>query len=59
MPCTTWPAAEVPAAPVLAGLPGAELVDVLDPAARPVRLDEEGRAPLVLAPYGCRRPRTA
>ncbi|MCU1628445.1 MAG: trehalose synthase [Pseudonocardia sp.] len=51
--------AEVRAAPVLAGPPGAELVDVLDPAAKPVRLDEEGRAALVLAPYGCRWLRTA
>jgi maltose alpha-D-glucosyltransferase/alpha-amylase len=51
--------AEVRAAPVLAGPPGAELVDMLDPAAEPVRLDEEGRAALVLAPYGCRRLRTA
>jgi maltose alpha-D-glucosyltransferase/alpha-amylase len=51
--------AEVRAAPVLAGPPGAELVDVHDPAAEPVRLDEEGRAALVLAPYGCRRLRTA
>ena len=51
--------AEVRAAPVLAGSPGAELVDVLDPAAKPVRLDEEGRPALVLAPYGCRWLRTA
>jgi maltose alpha-D-glucosyltransferase/alpha-amylase len=45
--------------PVLTGLPGAELVDVLDPAAAPVRLDEQGRASTPLAPYGCRWLRTA
>lgn len=50
--------AEVVAAPVLAGLAGAELVDVLDPAGKPVRLDEEGRAEITMAPYGCRWLRT-
>jgi maltose alpha-D-glucosyltransferase/alpha-amylase len=44
----------VEATPVLPGLAGVELTDVLDPRAEPVRVDGDGRAAVPLAPYGCR-----
>ena len=50
--------AEVRADPVLTGLRGAEPADVLDPAAKPLRLDDEGRASVLLGPYACRWFRT-
>jgi maltose alpha-D-glucosyltransferase/alpha-amylase len=42
------------AKPVLTGLAGRELHDVLDPTADPVTVDEEGRVEVDLAPYGGR-----
>ncbi len=39
---------------VLTGLAGRELRDVLDPAADPVPVDDEGRIEVDLAAYGCR-----
>jgi trehalose synthase len=42
------------AAPVLTGLAGRELRDVLDPAADPVVVDEEGRIAVDLPAHGCR-----
>jgi maltose alpha-D-glucosyltransferase/alpha-amylase len=45
---------KVSAAPVLAGLAGRELHDVLDPTADPVTADDEGRIELDLGPYGYR-----
>jgi trehalose synthase len=45
--------AEVVATPLLTGLAGATLTDVLDPAADPVTADDEGRATVKLPAYGC------
>jgi trehalose synthase len=50
---------EVEAAPVLTGLAGKQLHDVLDPRAEPVPVDADGRLALTLAPYGCRWLRAA
>jgi maltose alpha-D-glucosyltransferase/alpha-amylase len=46
--------ADVTAAPLLTDLAGATLVDVLDPGADPVPVDDEGRVAVSLEPYGCR-----
>ncbi|WP_219418322.1 alpha-amylase family protein [Pseudonocardia nigra] len=46
--------AEVVAAPLLHGLAGRELADVLHPAADPVAVGEDGRVEVTLPPYGCR-----
>lgn len=50
--------AAVTAALVLPELAGAVLTDVLDPAADPVRVGDDGRVEVTLAPYGCRWLRT-
>ena len=44
---------------MLPDLAGAELTDVLDPAAGPVPVAEDGRATVDLPPYGCRWLRSA
>lgn len=44
----------VKAAPLLAGLAGRELADVLDPRADPVTVADDGRLTVALEPYGCR-----
>lgn len=46
--------ADVEAAPVLTGLEGAVLTDVLDPAAETVWVGKDGTAAVPLGPYGCR-----
>jgi trehalose synthase len=51
--------ADVTAAPVVPDLAGATLVDVLDPDAAPVTVDEDGVIAVPLAPYGCRWLRSA
>jgi len=50
---------DVLAEPTLADLTGAELVDVLDPTADPVRLDDDGKASIPLPAYGSRWLRTS
>jgi trehalose synthase len=45
---------EVEVALGLDGLARRELADVLDPAAGPVAVDDDGRAAIKLPPYGCR-----
>ncbi|MCU1664857.1 MAG: alpha amylase catalytic region [Pseudonocardia sp.] len=45
---------EVEAVPVLQGLAGVELTDVLDPRADPVRVGDDGTISVTLPPYGCR-----
>jgi trehalose synthase len=42
------------AEPVLTGLAGRELTDVLDPSADPVPVDDDGRIAVDLPAYGCR-----
>ena len=49
---------DVTAAPLVPELAGAELVDVLDPDADPVRVGKDGRVTVPLAGYGCRWLRT-
>jgi trehalose synthase len=44
----------VTAAPLLTGLAGARLSDVLDPASKDIVVDDDGRATVELEPYGCR-----
>jgi maltose alpha-D-glucosyltransferase/alpha-amylase len=51
--------AEVEAVPVLQGLAGAELTDVLDPRADPVRVGDDGTISVTLPPYGYRWLRCA
>jgi trehalose synthase len=46
--------AEIEAAPVLTGLAGAQLTDVLDPRAEPVRVADDGRLTVGLPAYGGR-----
>jgi len=46
--------ADATAVPLLPDLAGAELVDVLDPRAEPVRVADDGRLVVPLAPYACR-----
>ncbi|QJY50839.1 trehalose synthase [Pseudonocardia broussonetiae] len=46
--------ADVEAAPVLPELAGVTLTDVLDPAAEPVVVGDDGRLTVPLGPYGCR-----
>jgi maltose alpha-D-glucosyltransferase/alpha-amylase len=46
--------AEIEAAPVLTGLAGAQLTDVLDPRAEPVRVADDGRLTVALPAYGGR-----
>jgi trehalose synthase len=50
---------DVTAAPPLADLAGATLVDVLDPGADPVPVDGKGQVEVTLEPYGCRWLRRA
>ena len=46
--------AEVRAAPVLQGVAGVALTDVLDRRAEPVPVADDGRLEVTLPPYGCR-----
>jgi maltose alpha-D-glucosyltransferase/alpha-amylase len=46
--------AKATAEPVLAGLAGRELRDVLDPGSDPVTADDEGRIAVDLGPHDCR-----
>ncbi len=45
---------KVTAAPLLSGLADVEFTDVLDPTAKPVRADADGRVSVALDAYGCR-----